>query len=165
MNAPCYQIVKLQSHDPRIIHGQILNFNFTSSPVVISMEHLGQHQLDCLNTIEKFYLKYGFPKLPYSIYIIADCPEYEGPLFIVNDKSSLPQFFNKKERTLNSKESNFLNKIKLKQENFKSLVAKEYMNSIKAYSLGHRDISQKQNFLVYLEKINKGLREYYGKKE
>ena len=165
MPVPYYQVFKLQSHDPRIIVGQLMNMNFAEVPVVITVDHLAQNQLDCLKTIEDFFIKHPTPNLPYSCYIIADCPEYTGQLYLVKNRNQLPQFFNKKQKALTSKENTYLNKIELKQENFKNLVSSEYVNAFSEYAIGHKQIANKQNFLVYLEKINKGLREYYGQEK
>lgn len=165
MPLPCYQYIKIQSHDPRIINGQLSNLVFNRVPLVLEIDHLGQMQFDCLMIIENFVIKNHIKKLPYSVYIVTTCTQYDGQLYTVKSKSELPQFFNKKNKTLNSKEVQYLNKIELKQANFKGLVESEYMSALNRYANGHRRISQKQNFLVYLETINKGLKDYYGQKE
>ena len=165
MPVPYYQIFKLQSHDPRIIIGQLMNIKFGEAPVVINIDHMAQNQLDCLKVIEDFFSKHPMPKLPYSTYFLANCPEYTGTLSLVTNRSELPQFFNKKQKALTSKENTYLNKIELKQENFKNLLSSEYANAFDEYAKGHKQVANKQNFLVYLEKINKGLREYYGQEK
>lgn len=165
MTLPCYEFIKIESHQPEKLYEQLVPLKFGTLPIVLVIDHLAQNQLSILIEIEKYFEHHKYPTLPYSIYIIADCPDYNGPLFTAKSTKYLPQFFNKKPKALNSKESSFYNKIQLKQENFKNLNSKEYTEILRNFSTGHRSISQKQNFLVYLEKINKGLKDYYGKKE
>ena len=165
MTIPCYQFVKIQGHDPRIIEGQLQGLPFGKVPVVLEIDHLEENQRDAILAIEDFFENHRFPNLPYSYYIVSTYADYKGKLFIAKDKSSLPRFFNRKNKSLNAKEINFLNKIELKQKNFDNLLEHEYISSINYYATEHKKISQKQNFLVYLEKINKGLKDYYGKKD
>lgn len=165
MGAPVYQFLKIKNHDPRVIIGQLKSLDLSDKPIVLDLLELGQNQLDSIQTIEDYFSQGPLPKFPYSIYILSDCMGYNGDLYIVSEKYQLPQFYNKKAKALTNKEDTYINKIQLKQENFKSLVPVEYMNSLTIYANGHRKISQKQSFQVYLETINKGLKDFYGKKE
>jgi len=165
MNVPCFEYISVQSHQIESLDHLLSKLQLSQRPVVLVLEHLDELQHDVIKKIENYDKTKPLPTLPYSLYIVSDIKNYQGSLNIVSSKNQLPALYNKKEKSLNTKERNYLNKIKLKQENFKSLVEKEYMNSIKKYALGHRLISEKQNFLAYLETINKGLQEFYGKKK
>lgn len=165
MAIPVYQYIELKRHTPQSIEKQLSGIDHSEAPIVLDLTQLHEHQLDALKTIEDFFAQNDFPFFPYSVYILSDYKGYTGPLFVVKEKKHLPQFFFKKNKILANKETSLLHKIELKQENFRNLLPSEYLESLLVYSSGHKEISRKQHFQTYLETINKGLKDFYDKKE
>ncbi len=163
MILPNYSSIYLSDHDDETIFNQLNPIDLSTNPLVINIEHLGESQLSALENLENYFDLYQKSTLPYGVYIISSCTDYDGKLFVCQNFKELPQFYHQKSRPLNSKESTAFKKMKLKQKNLKNIQNGDFLPTMNRYAEGHKRIYDLEKELSFLKKVNQGLDKYYGK--
>lgn len=132
-------------------------------PLVMNLLGLDRLQYKALKMFEEAIgrdmLKYKFP---YGLYFLSDIKDYRGKLIIISDKSHLPEFFRKKDKKPNVKESQLLAKIELKKLKISTAPSRENLKKIDNGATVYKELyinSQEGNFLEYIhEKLMKKVR-------
>ena len=163
MILPNYSSIYLSDMDDETIFNQLNPIDLSTNPLVINIEHLGDSQLSALENLENYFELYHKSSLPYGIYIISSCTDYDGKLFVCQNFKDLPRFYHHKSRPLNSKESSAYKKVKLKQQNLKNIQNDDFVPTMNRYAEGHKKIYELEQELNFIKKINIGLDKYYGK--
>jgi hypothetical protein len=161
MALPSYKNILINSSQKEMIFNQLTIVKWDESPMVLTINHLEEKQLEALDHIDEFFEEKPIKDLPYSVYILGVCPEYTGPLFMASEVSKLPQFFNFKTRSLNTKENNMMKKVQLKQANLLNMRASEYLPAINKYAESHKKIAQINKETNYYLQIKNGLDKDY----
>ncbi|MFT6632170.1 MAG: hypothetical protein ACJAS4_002132 [Bacteriovoracaceae bacterium] len=164
MVLPSYKNIVINSSKKETIYNQLSPVKWSESPMVLTINHLEENQLEALENIDLFFEERPRKDLPYSVYILGICDEYTGQLYLASEVSKLPKFFNFKSRALNAKENNMMKKVILKRANLTNLRSSEYQPTLNSYAKNHRKISQINKEIYYFSQIKLGLEKDNGKK-
>lgn len=165
MTLPNYKNIIIKNPTKDSIFEQLSRVNWSQSPMVLTVSQLEENQFQALEHIDSFFNERPKINLPYAIYVLGDCPDYTGPLYITSEIGNLPKFYNFKSRSLNTKESSMMNKVLLKRENLSNLRSSEYLPILESYAKEHKKINFITQELEYLKNLNMGLDKYYGKEK
>lgn len=160
MAIPIYKQVRIKSQDKNQISVQLKALRFGNAPYVFILDGLND-QAQALLAIEQCLEELKIPSCPYPIYIIGDVSDYDGQLDVFTNIQQCPQFFNKRNKQLNVKEQQVMQKLKLKQKNMENLVKDEYFPPLKRYAKSHKLIYKVTQESTYLEDLMQKL----GKKK
>lgn len=125
---------------------EIFNKNLGESPIVIHITHMRDKQIEAIRFIEKYVIEKQIPyKFPYPIYIISAVEKPDSLFKIFKTRNDLPEYYGKKDKKPNIRESQIINKNKLYQNKIRS----HFDNSVIDYL---NEEAVKQKFLYNLVK-------------
>ena len=150
MAPPIIKQIELLSNMKTNVHHFLNEQDFNERPTVISLMKFPDEQEPLLEMIEEYFENKFFI---YPVYILSSMPEFPTQLNVIDNLNQVPKFYKQKSKQLNIKENLIYNKIKLKQEQLKSINQSETTPTIKNYAFEHKIISEKESFNKYLKDI------------
>lgn len=154
MAFPSFKKITLNSSEPDLLIAQLDQLDFRSRPHILSLHKLPSQQEACIQVIGKYFQDHPqklFPYPPYVLTTVKSSPFKEVSL--INSEDQLPKFFKVKERPLNHKETNLMNRIELQQKNFRNINMFEALDTISKYADNHRELAKIQSEIDYLDHL------------
>lgn len=155
MAPPIIKQIELLSDKKENIFQFLSEHNFNERPTVISLLKFKDTQEQLISILEEFFEEKSFI---YPAYILTTMIEYPTTLNMVESLNQVPKFYRQKSKQLNIKENLVFNKIKLKQEQLKSINQEEIGPILREYSKEHKIINDKELFNNYMKKIIHAIR-------
>jgi hypothetical protein len=110
MQLPIYKELFIKKADKDLIKKIFAASSIGRAPIVIKIEHL-KDQHTALSIIEDIFREnLVSTKFPYPIYVLSTVENYIGDLNIIANMDNMPKFFQKRDKMLNVKEQNAINK-------------------------------------------------------
>tara|TARA_B100001971_G_scaffold61895_1_gene56871 strand:+ start:71050 stop:71532 length:483 start_codon:yes stop_codon:yes gene_type:complete len=155
MAPPIIKQIELLSDKKENIYNFLNEQDFDERPCVISLMKFPEKQEQLIEVIGEILRDKSFL---YPIYIYTTLIDYPTQLNLVDNLNQVPKYYKQKTKQLNIKENLVYNKIKLKQDQLRSINRAEVDPIIKEFALEHKMIKEKEDFNIYLKKIISGIR-------
>lgn len=160
MSFPIYKKISINSHQKRLIYSQLDQIDFGEQPFIFEMSHMITKQDEALTNIENYLREHSINTYTYPIIIVANVQNYKGSLMVVNELKMCPSFFKQKSRQLNTKETQKLKYVQLKQKHMQNMLLEEFEPILQEYSRAHKEIYKLHKENIFLKKIKKKLSAY-----
>ena len=157
MAIPSLKKISINSADPEILTAQLDNIDFRSRPHILSLHAVSESQQVCLDFINEYFRKYPYKLLPYPPYVLTNIKDNQSIVRLISSEEQLPKLYKIKERPLNHKETNLLNRIELLQKNFSHINLYESQATLDSYSSHQRDLKKIQLEINFLDKLSQSL--------
>lgn len=150
MAAPILKIIELLTDKKANLYSYLNEQNFNERPVFISLKKFPEKELELLELLEEYFENKDFL---YEVYVQTQLLNIPTKLNLVRGIEEVPKFYKHKTKQLNMKENAVFNKIKLKQEQLRSINKQEVKPVLKDYAKHHKEIKSKNDFLLYVKEV------------
>jgi hypothetical protein len=153
MQLPIYKELFIKKADKDLIKKIFAASSIGRAPIVIKIEHL-KDQHTALSIIEDIFREnLVSTKFPYPIYVLSTVENYIGDLNIIANMDNMPKFFQKRDKMLNVKEQNAINKVKIYQNKLFNTNVPEQMKKVQDYAAKHKELYMLSREGSYLEDL------------
>lgn len=155
MTPPILKIIELLTDKRDSLFSYLNEQNFDERPVFISLKKFPEKELELVELLEEYFSNKNYL---YNVYVQTKFLNLPSVLNLVRGIEEVPKFYKHKTKQLNMKENAVFNKIKLKQDQLKSINKREVLPVLKAYANDHKMIKSKNDFLIYVKDVINSIR-------
>lgn len=155
MAPPILKIIELLTDKRDSLFSYLNEQNFDERPVFISLKKFPEKELELVELLEEYFSNKNYL---YNVYVQTQFLNLPSVLNLVRGIEEVPKFYKYKTKQLNMKENAVFNKIKLKQDQLRSINKNEVLPVLKAYANDHKTIKSKNDFLVYVKDVINSIR-------
>jgi hypothetical protein len=155
MAPPILKIIELLTDKRDSLFSYLNEQNFDERPVFISLKKFPEKELELVELLEEYFSNKNYL---YNVYVQTKFLNLPSVLNLVRGIEEVPKFYKHKTKQLNMKENAVFNKIKLKQDQLKSINKREVLPILKAYANDHKMIKSKNDFLEYVKDVINSIR-------
>jgi hypothetical protein len=159
MTLPIYHLIQLEADYFEKLQS-ILSPNLnTHQPIVFDAKKLDiDQQRELIGIVENYFSSNSLShRFPYPIYILSDLEKSISRIILVKEKSSLPKFFNQKGANINIKESHYISRNELLQQEIKNGDAIQNEDELLAFAQIHKKINHLEEERLIYSSIEKKL--------
>ncbi len=139
MQLPIYKELVIKKADRTVIKKAIASSSIGRAPIVMKIAHLEHEQSSAISIIEEILSENMIsPLFPYRVFVLSTIENYRGELCVIRDTKELPKFFLKKEKLLNVKEQNSLNKVRIIQTKLYNSNIPEQLEKVADFAQNHK---------------------------